>query len=147
MNIENTYEEVYEILSHMDKITVMKIPINILNIITENRNYHFKTNIDINDIFNEQNISTEAIDLLCWLDYNFWANPIEKEEINTIINLENKKNDEIKRKKYNPDNLFNNTKNNYQNSNFTQVNSLIEYKEQSFFQKILDKIKNLFKTH
>lgn len=142
MDIENTYEEVYEILSYMDKATVMKIPINILNIIVEKRNQQFKTNIDDNDIFNEKNISSEAIDLLCWLEYNFWSDSIEKERINAIIKRENEINNEIKMKKYNPDNLFKNT------IKFQQEEtSMIEYKESNFLQKLLNKIKNLFRKN
>lgn len=46
----NTYEELYEILSYMDKVTVMKIPENILINIKNKRNINFKTKIDKNDI-------------------------------------------------------------------------------------------------
>lgn len=52
----NTYEEVYEVLSYMDKITVMKIPDFILKKIKDNRNVDYKTKINKNDIFNEQNL-------------------------------------------------------------------------------------------
>ena len=34
----NTYEEIYEILSYMNKSTVMKVPENILKNISEKRN-------------------------------------------------------------------------------------------------------------
>ena len=120
----------------------MKIPINILNIIVEKRNQQFKTNIDDNDIFNEKNISSEAIDLLCWLEYNFWSDSIEKERNNAIIKRENEINNEIKMKKYNPDNLFKNT------IKFQQEEtSMIEYKESNFLQKLLNKIKNLFRKN
>ena len=33
----NVYKEVYELLSYMDKVTVMKIPIELLNKIKENK--------------------------------------------------------------------------------------------------------------
>lgn len=77
----NTYEEVYEILSYMDKMTVMKIPRDILNNIKEQRNTEFKTRINKDDIFNQQNVSKEAIDILCWIDFNYWMNSSQKNEI------------------------------------------------------------------
>ena len=38
MNIENVYAETFEILSYMDKMTVMKIPVNVLSSIKNLRN-------------------------------------------------------------------------------------------------------------
>lgn len=46
------YEEIYEILSCMDKMVVMKIPIEILNIINVKRNKEYVSKIDKNDLFN-----------------------------------------------------------------------------------------------
>ena len=56
MNIENVYAETFEILSYMDKMTVMQIPVNVLSSIKKLRNKDFQTNIDKNDIFNENMI-------------------------------------------------------------------------------------------
>ena len=97
-----TYEEVYEILSHMDKITVMKIPEDLLKLIIKNRNIDYKTRIDKNDLFNKQNISDEALDLLCYIDYHYWMDENKKKRINKILNDKN----EAKKKKYNPNILF-----------------------------------------
>jgi len=102
----DTYEEIYEILSCMDKKTVMKIPEYVLKNIKEKRNPNFKTKIDINNIFEEKNVSTDTIDILCWLDYQFWMEEERKVEINKIKNrmlteIENKK-----RAQYNPDGIF-----------------------------------------
>ena len=97
----NTYEEVYEILRYMDKFTVMKIPETILNKILKNRNSNFKTQIDKNDIFNEENVSKEAIDFLCWLAYKFWINENRKIEIDKIKFEKMQKAEEEKRKTYN----------------------------------------------
>ena len=49
----NSLEEVYEVLSLMDKLSVMKIPEETLNFIIKSRNSNFKTQIDKNDIFEE----------------------------------------------------------------------------------------------
>ena len=62
----NTYKELYEILSYMDKKTVMKIPLDILQNIKKYKNNYYKTKIDKKDIFNEKNVNRETIDLLCY---------------------------------------------------------------------------------
>ena len=69
----NTYKELYEILSYMDKITVMKIPLEILQNIKKYKNNYYKTKIDKKDIFNEKNVNKETIDLLCYFYKNYWC--------------------------------------------------------------------------
>ena len=52
------------------------------------------------------------------------------------------------REKYNPDNLFKNSKvktQNFENTTITEETAIVEYKEKNFIQKIFDKIRNLFK--
>ena len=81
----NTYEEVYQILSVMDKDTVMKIPLEILENIKLNRNSNYQTRIDKNDIFNESNVSKETIDILCFFDYHYWMDSNRKSNIDKIL--------------------------------------------------------------
>lgn len=104
----NTYEELFEILSHMDKKQVMQIPIEVLNKIKEKRNINYKSKINKDDLFNKENISNETFNLICWLDYKYWMNDLQKNEMKELILSENQKQDIEKRKKYNPENLFNN---------------------------------------
>lgn len=139
-NIENVYAEVFEILSYMDKMTVMKTPVNVLSNIKNLQNKDFQTNINKNDIFNENNISKETVDLLCWLDYTYWSNENKKEEINNIIKENNRIEEINKRERYNPDNLF--VKNNQPK---VEINtSLIKYKENTFIQKMKAFLKKIF---
>ena len=69
-----TYKELYEILSYMDKVTVMKIPISILQTIKNKKDNRYITKIDKNDLFNEHNVNRETIDLLCYLYKHYWCN-------------------------------------------------------------------------
>lgn len=73
MITSKTYKELYEILSYMDKGTVMKIPIEILQIIKKNKDDRYITQIDKNDIFNEKNVNRETIDLLCYFYKHYWC--------------------------------------------------------------------------
>ena len=132
----NTYAEVYKILSYMDKMTVMKIPIELLKIIKNNRNENYKTLVDKNDIFNMKNISDETRHVLAWLDVNYWMSEEKEKHLKEIYYkkqtflynsediFENKRSEKV-------DQLANNTK-------------IVEYKE-SIVIKIINKIKNIFR--
>lgn len=142
----NTYEEVYEVLSYMNKTTVMKIPEEIILKIYKKRNPNFITKIQKENIFDENNISKEAVDLLCWLDYTYWRNDNERSKINDIIKEKNEFEEKLKRDKYSPNDIFKNKKNNQIVIEETKIEetAMAEYKEKNFLQKIFDKIKYLF---
>lgn len=84
MITENVYSEVYEILSYMDKISVMKIPMEILNTIKENRNKKYISKINKKDIFNRNNVLSETIKYMAWIDVNYWETKEEKERLKKL---------------------------------------------------------------
>lgn len=142
----NTYEEVYEVLSYMDKITVMKIPDMILKNIKDNRNIKYKTRINKNDIFNEQNLSKEAVDFLCWINYTYLIDNSKKNIIDKKILGINFMNNEEKRNLYNPQELFKNKQKIVKEQNSSKT-LITKHKEENLIQKILNKIKCLFKKN
>lgn len=138
----NAYEEIYEILSLMDKLAVMKIPEETLKIINKKRNKTFKTKIDKNDIFNEQNVSKETIDVLCYFDYYYWIDENKKNEVDKIHKLKLKKAEEEKKLKYNPNNVFKN--NNLQTLECKEENNFpTEIKQNNFFYKLIEFLKRI----
>ena len=138
-----TYEELFEILAQMDKQTVMKIPEEILNNIKSRRNKDYKTRIDRNDLFNESNINKETVDLLCWLDYNYWMNESEKDNIKHIISSNYEKENDLKRQKYNPDIIF--TEKTFKELVDNSNEELAEIPKDSFFTKLKNLFSRLFK--
>ena len=149
MTASNTYQEVYEVLSLMDKLTVMKIPEELIKLIKENRDTSFETKIDKKDIFNPENISKEAVDMLCWLDYKYCMNENKKKEIDTIRKDLFNKAEEEQKKKYNPKDLFINRTidpvNKIEIESTKEELSLVEIKEKGFIQRIINKIMRFFK--
>ena len=127
----DTYEELYEILSLMDKATVMKVPIDILNTIKEQRNPEYQTNIDKTDIFNENNVKKETIDLLCYLDYHYWMDENKKSEVDRIRRQKFEEEEKKKLEQYNPNDLFKKVEKEKMPENNTST-ALIEYKESIF---------------
>lgn len=142
-----TYEELYEILGLMDKATVMKVPINILNTIKEHRNPEYQTNIDKADIFNVNNVRKETIDLLCYLDYHYWMDENKKAEVDRIRKQKFQEEENKKREQYNPNNLFKKDEKVEQTDGKNLSASLIEHKESLFakFKKIIFKILHINK--
>lgn len=138
-----TYEEVYEILMCMDKDAVNKIPETLFNEIKEKRDIHYYTKVDKRDIFNENNISKEAMDLLCYIDYNYWMSDEQKRNINSINYKKEMADEEEKIKKYDPNDIFKNRDENKNTDN--KETALIEIKEDNLIDKIIKKIKNWFK--
>lgn len=88
-NLETiAYTEVFEILSYMNKETVKKIPVQILEYIKNNRNENYISKIDKNDIFNKNNIVKETQVILAYLDLKYFCSE-ESREVKFKIYKEN----------------------------------------------------------
>ena len=141
------YQEVYEILSLMDKQEVMQIPIYVLNNIKDRRDKNFITKIDKENIFNRDNISQEAWDLLAWLDVNYWMDEDKKEKLKLKAKEYDLKLEEEKKTKYGVD-IFQDEDNKIKavfidKDDSNTENKLIKKKEDGIFKKIINFFKNL----
>lgn len=140
-NYKNAYKEVYTILNYLDEDDYDKIPPEIINAIKLNMNeeYEYEMNEEI-DIF-EQQMLPETKATLYNIFRDYLATPEQKEKI-LKMQLEDRREIEIqKQENYKQEDLFKN-----RNSNFNAPNeptALIEVKKLNFFQKLLNKIKQL----
>lgn len=100
------YSEVYEILKYMNKEVVMKIPSEILENIKNKRDLDYKLQIDKEDIFNPNNVLPETIEVLNWIDVNFWMAEDKKEKLLKKVREKEAEDDKLKRQKYDPDSIF-----------------------------------------
>ena len=131
----DTYSEVYEILSCMNKSIVMKVPFEILQVIKENRNMDYTSKIDKDDLFNLNNISNDTVNVLAWLDVNYWISNEKKENLKVAF-----KND-IKTSKGEEISDFENMKRK-NNKIITDENQVKVYKEPIIY-IIINKIRKL----
>ena len=104
--------------------------------------YDFK--IDISKSFEEQDIFEETKAILANIFRDYWATPEQKERI-----LEKERNDReieenIKREKYNPDNLFKKKQKVIQQNEEIQSNLPVEIKKEKFYEKIINFLKKIF---
>ena len=144
------YSEVYEILNLLDKEYKEKVPDKVRTFFEEERLKDYKPEINVDIPLIDQNLKRETITLLAILNLNYWCDtPEEKQEVlDELANNEKEKQEVLE--KYNPDNLFKNKQNDVienENKINTQEVSLVEYKKQGIFKRILDKITKFFKKN
>lgn len=140
------YTEILEIIKYFPKDEYSKIPKEKIEFYKNNmdKDYSFKINPEID--LSEQNISPEANAIIINLYTNYFATEEQKNKIEEILNLNQQKDDQLKRERYNPDNIFKKENKEIieesENSNSSSENSLIEQKETFFtkFKKFIFKI-------
>ncbi len=138
------YKQVIEILKYVPQESVDKIPQEMIKIFKANMDDKYDFRIDINKTFEEQDLLEETKAILANIFRDYWATPEQKERI-----LEKEKNDReieenIKREKYNPDNLFKKKQNVIQQNEEIQNNLPVEIKKEKFYKKIINFMKKIF---
>lgn len=138
---EKAYTELLEILKYIEKEDLEKIPISKLNNYKKNRNmnYHFQYNVNLP--FESQSIMYLTKLLLANLYIEYIATEEEKSEFKKKDREELYKLELEKQEKYKTDDLFKNRQNNN-----IQTQSLVIVKEENFINRIINKIKRLFRS-
>ncbi len=147
MNINsNTYAEVNAVLESMAEEYTNKIPIKLKKLISNYRNKSYSVKYDLNKPLHEQNISKEALSIIALIHLNYWCkDETEKNKLYKIFQDNEIKNENEKRLKYSPNNLFKSKKifatDNNQEAN--QNNQITVYKE-NILQRCINFIKKIF---
>ena len=147
------YSEVYGVIKALGKQYIKKLPKTVLKVIIENReeNYNPKYNMAIS--LKEQDVNRKTLAMIALLHYNYWCDTEEdRQKLKTILENNEEKRQKEMREKYSNDKIFNNRnikKEEKEEENIDQIevknevlldSNIVEYK-QSFFSKIVDKIK------
>ncbi|MBQ6992104.1 MAG: hypothetical protein IJN50_04245 [Clostridia bacterium] len=137
------YSEVYTVLQNMPVEYVEKIPKKILKLFETEKLDNYEVNINKSNPIDKNYLSKNAMVLIAILNYQYWCpNKKVKNDLYMQYLSNNEKYEKDIQEKYNTDNLFKN-KRNEQIKEETQ--ELVECKERSFIQRILDKLKSIFK--
>ncbi len=151
MNSTNTdiqaFSEVKCILDFLPINYTEKLPKKLLNIIDSLYDEKFKININPNIELKNQNFTEDTKNIIAVLKYNYWCkDDEEKENLARMFKENEQKYQENLREKYNPDNIFKNRTNTFNNSIIeeNECTAIVEVKEKSFLRKVFEKIKNLF---
>ncbi len=139
--------EVDEILKYLSEEDLLKIPEDIRQLIKDNKDKEYTWQYDETKPLKDQNVSRDTIAFLSYLNMEYLLNEKQKQFMQQMHEMNERKLEEEKAEKYKVDDLFkrNVTKQEEQkNEEVVQETALVEYKE-SFFAKIVNKIKSFFK--
>ena len=136
------YKEVVTILSCVPEEDLQKIPQDKINFYIENMDEEYEYVLDENIEFEEQSMSDITKAILANIFRDYWATPYQKERIEAKEKYDIEKEEEEKREKYNPDDIF---KSKYADSTIANTNLPMEIKKENFFQKLISFIKRFIK--
>ena len=139
------YTEVLEIINHFSEDEYKKIPKEKIDFYEKHkdRKYDFKINPNID--LAEQNISRKANAILVSLFRDYFATAKQKEILKNLLQQNQEKLEIEKYLKYNPDNIFNKSNSNINDSK--DKVALVEIKNEVWYRKILNFFKRIFLKH
>lgn len=139
------YTEVLEIINHFSEDEYKKIPKEKIDFYEKHkdRKYDFKINPNID--LAEQNISRKANAILVSLFRDYFATAKQKEILKNLLQQNQEKLEKEKYLKYNPDNIFNKSNSNINDSK--DKVALVEIKNEVWYRKILNFFKRIFLKH
>lgn len=135
--------QVLDILEHMDKVYIDKIPKKFREFLEKNKSKSYISNLNHSQEINEMNLKEKTKDILAIIYMNYWCSPQQKSDYISLLNENERKKEEEKREKYNPNNIFKDISKQKENKEDTIEDnvSMTKYKE-SIFNRIINKIKN-----
>lgn len=144
INTRQAYSEIDELLELITEEEKKQIPKKLRDYFKEEKDKSYHKNINSDIPIKEQNLKEETLAIIALLNLQYWCkDENEKEKLKTIYAENEKKYQNKLRKKYNPENIFNNRKNEYNKENNNEDNSIgvqiVEYKG-PIFNRIVNKI-------
>ena len=136
--------EVVEILKYLPKSEREKIPLKLRTFFQNIADVNYIVKIDPSKSLDQQELQNKTKDVITVIYRNYWCNEEQRKELDKKLIENDKKYEEELKKKYDPENIFKMKKTEYSTDNKNNY-SLIEVKEKTFIQKIIDKIKKIFK--
>ena len=141
------YTEVLEILKYFSEEEYSKIPQEKIEFYKNNMDKNYNYNINPNIDLSKQYISKEANAILITLFRDYIATESQKKTLNNLLNQTQNKLENIRREKYNSNNIFSK---NYRNIDIEdkenkQELALIEINDMKWYKKIWKFIKELLR--
>lgn len=159
MEFSKCLVEVDEVLKYLNPEELIKIPDNIRKAISDNKDKNYEWKYDLSKKLEEQNLNRKSIAILSYLNMEYLLNDEQRKLMEQIHKVNEQKQEEEKRKQYNPENIFTNRNNQEMpkenkimpktkdsaiyNDNENQKNMII-IKKDRWYNKIILYIKSLF---
>lgn len=142
------FAEIDIILNLLDVEYSNKIPGELKYTFNTQKDINYQKEIDVKRPLAEQNLTKETLAILALLRYEYWCNSEEEKEQLLKQYCENDIKEDIEyKRKYNPNNLFKEEKERLEKivEETKKEQALAEKNNESFFSKLLIKIKSIFK--
>ena len=140
--------EVLDILNHINKEDVERIPHSFIKFLTNISNKSYKVKFNYEQPIKGLNLRKQTRELLGFIYITWWCDKEEREKYKKLIHKSNIKNEGIK-ENYNLNDIFKNRRESQehklQNEN-VMTTSIVEYKKENIFKRILNKILSLFNS-
>jgi len=132
--------ETLEIMEHIDKVYIEKIPKEFIDFLDKNKSANYIPNLDHTKKINEMDLKEETKHLLSIIYMMYWCNEEERADYIKLLKQNEKNYQNEINEKYNPDKLFSS-----KNIKSDKQEILpVEIKEKSILEKIIDFIKKIF---
>jgi len=140
----DAYTEVYEILNCLDKDEYNKIPVELIEVFEENRNLDYEYEVNEEQDLTKQPMLVETKAILLNIFRDYLATSEQSKKIKQWLQADREYLEKQKQERYS-NNVFENKGKNECNLDKVDIQLPIEIKKQSIFQKIIKKLKNIFK--
>ena len=142
MEYTKSLVEVYEVIKYLEPKELEKIPDDVLDMINENKDKNYQWKYDEAKGLKEQNLSREAIVILSYLNMEYLLNEQQKRYMNELHRYNETKREKQKKEEYDYNDIFKDIK----KESVTSKQALIKYEKEKWYNKILNKIRNIFKS-
>lgn len=140
------YSEICTILKYLPQEYVKKVPSRLIELFESQKQENYVVNIDESNPLDKNNLSKKTMVIIAMLNYQYWCpNKKQKDNLFKIYSSNNKKYEEEISEKYSIDKIFESRKNTYSTEAVEKSVSLVEYKEQRWYEKLFAKILKIFK--
>lgn len=141
--------EVLDILNYTDKEDVKKIPQSFIKFLSEIANKNYKADFNHNGPISGLNLRKQTRELLGFIYITWWCDEKDRNKFKSVIQSDNSKIEKTEKiENYNIDDIFKNKKELKSNVITQDIakeeTSMIEYKEENIFKKIINKISSFF---
>ncbi len=138
--------ETLSVLENINTIDIKKIPQSFLDFLAELSSKEDRPELDYSKPIEELNLKEKTREILGYIYINWWSTKEEKELCDKMINNKRKNNNVGTNVKYEVDDIFKARKNNVlvNNTENTEIKEMVEYKDETFIKKIINKILSFF---